>query len=295
MRVHPLSGLLLAAGVAVFLGLWSTPTRAAWDPLEIFTGGEKVGVVEITGLISRSTPILEDLKKFREDKNIRAIVVRINSPGGAVGPSQEIMEEINKTKKVKKVVASCGGLAASGGYYIASAADLIMANPGTATGSIGVIMQLANVEDLTKKIGVNFYDLKAGALKDMGSPFKPMTPEEKAVFQSLLNNIHNQFINDVAKNRKLPVEKVRALATGQVYTGQEAKTLGLVDAMGNFNDAVEKAGRMGGITGKIETIYPEKKGFSLLKLLLGTDAESPLEFLTRRSYPQPAFLPPWFH
>jgi protease-4 len=293
MRVHPLIGLLIAAGVAVSLAFWSTPARASWDPFEIFTSGERVGVVEITGVISRSTPILEDLKKFREDHSIRAIVVRIDSPGGAVGPSQEIMEEINKTKKVKKVVASCGSIAASGGYYIASAADLIMANPGTATGSIGVIMQLANVEQLTKKLGVDFYDLKAGALKDMGSPFKPMTPEEKAVFQSLLNNIHDQFINDVAKNRKLPVEKVRALATGQVYTGQEAKALGLVDVMGNFNDAVEKAGRLGGIKGKVETVYPEKKGFSLLKLLLGQDAQSNLEFLTS-PYPQPAFLPPWF-
>jgi protease-4 len=294
MRVHPLTGLLMAAGVAVFLGFWATPTRAAWDPLEIFTSGERVGVVEISGIISRSTPILEDLKKFREDKSIRAIVVRINSPGGAVGPSQEIMEEINKTKKVKKVVASCGGMAASGGYYIASAADLIMANPGTATGSIGVIMQLANVEQLTKKLGVDFYDIKAGALKDMGSPFKPMTPQEKAVFQSILDNIHEQFIHDVAKNRKLPVEKVRALASGRVFTGQEAKTLGLVDVMGNFNDAVDRAGRMGGIKGRVKTVYPEKRGFSLLKLLLGQDAESHLEFLTR-PYPQPAFLPSWFH
>jgi protease-4 len=294
MRVHPLTGLLAAAGVAVLLVFWSTPTRAAWDPFEIFTPGEKVGVVEISGIISKSTAILEELKKFREENYIRAIVVRINSPGGAVGPSQEIMEEINKTKKVKKVVASCGSMAASGGYYIASAADLIMASPGSATGSIGVIMQLANVEQLTKKLGVDFFSLKAGALKDMGSPFKPMTPEEKAVFQSLLNNIHEQFIKDVAKNRKLPVEKVRALADGRVFTGQEAKELGLVDAMGNFNDAVERAGRLGGIRGKVETVYPEKKGFSLLKLLLGQDVETNLEFLTS-PYPQPAFLPPWFH
>ena len=293
MRVHPLSGLLVAAGVAVLLVFWSTPTRAAWDPLEILTPGEKVGVVEINGIISKSTPTLEDLKKFREENYIRAIVVRINSPGGAVGPSQEIMEEINKTKKVKKVVVSCGSMAASGGYYIASAADLIMASPGSATGSIGVIMQLANVEQLTKKLGVDFFSLKAGALKDMGSPFKPMTPEEKAVFQSLLNNIHEQFIKDVAKNRKLPVEKVRTLADGRVFTGQEAKENGLVDALGNFNDAVERAGRMGGIIGKIETVYPEKKGFSLLKLLFGQDAETNLEFLTS-PYPQPAFLPPWF-
>ncbi len=294
MRRYTLTGLLVAAGVAGLLVFWSTPTRADWGLLDMFTPGERVGVVEITGIISRSTPILEELKKFRDDKSVRAIVVRINSPGGAVGPSQEIMEEINKTKKVKKVVVSCGSVAASGGYYIASAADLIMASPGTATGSIGVIMQRANVEQLTKKIGVDFFSLKAGALKDMGSPFKPMTPEEKAVFQSLLNNIHEQFIKDVAKNRKLPVEKVRALADGRVYTGQEAKELGMVDAMGNFNDAVLRAGRLGGIKGKVETVYPAKKGFSLLKLFLGEDTESNLEFLAS-PYPQPAFLPPWFH
>jgi protease-4 len=293
MRRYLLTGFLMVAGVAVFLVFWSTPTRAAWDPFEIFTPGEKVGVVEIIGIISRSTPILEQLKKFREDRSIKAIVVRINSPGGAVAPSQEIMEEINKTRKVKKVIASCGSLAASGGYYIASAADLIMASPGSATGSIGVIMQLTNLEQLTKKIGVDFFDIKAGALKDMGSPFKPLTPEEKAVFQGLLNNIHEQFINDVAKNRKLPVEKVRKLADGRIFTGQEAKELGLVDAMGNFNDAVVRAGRLGGIKGKVETVYPEKKGFSLLRLLLGQDAETSLEFLTS-PYPQPAFLPPWF-
>jgi len=293
MRRVLLTGILAAVGVAALLGSCSAAAPAVWDPLGLFSLNEKVGVVEITGLISRSTPTLDELKSFREDKRIRALVIRVNSPGGAVGPSQEIMEEINKTKKVKKVVVSCGSLAASGGYYIASAADLIMASPGSAVGSIGVIMQLANVEALTKKLGVDFFSLKAGALKDMGSPFKPLTPEERAVFQSLLNNIHEQFIKDVAKNRKLPVEKVRALADGRVFTGQEGKDLGLVDALGNFNDAVEKAGRLGGIKGKIETVYPEKKGFSLLRLFLGEDAEKNLEFLTSPS-PEPAFLPPWF-
>jgi protease-4 len=293
MRRSLLTGLLAAVGVAGLLCSWSTAALAAWDPLGLFSLGEKVGVVEITGLISRSTSTLEELKHFREDKAIRAVVVRINSPGGAVSPSQEIMEEIDKTRKVKKVVVSCGSLATSGGYYIASAADLIMASPGSATGSIGVIMQLTNVEQLTKKLGVDFFSLKAGALKDMGSPFKPLTPEERAVFQSLLNNIHEQFITDVAKNRKLPVDKVRGLADGRVFTGQEAKELGLIDALGNFNDAVEKAGRLGGITGKIETVYPERKGFSLLKLLLGQEVEKNLEFLTSPS-PEPAFLPPWY-
>ncbi len=291
LRRFLVTGLVAVAGSMLLVAWPAGRARADWDPLDLF--GERVGVVEITGLITKATPILEDLKKFRDDRSIKAIVVRIDSPGGAVGPSQEIMEEINKTKPVKKVVASCGSMAASGGYYIASAADIIMANPGTATGSIGVIMEMANVQELTKKLGVDFFDIKAGALKDMGSPFKPLTPEEKAVFQGILDNIHEQFINDVAKNRKLPVEKVRALADGRVFTGQEAKSLGLIDELGNYNDAVVRAGRLGGIKGKIETIQAERKTFSLLKLLLGQDAAQSLNFITS-PYPEPAFLPPWF-
>jgi protease-4 len=288
---HLLTVLLVAV---VLLGSWSTSTLAFWDPREILGLGDKVGVVEVTGIISKSTPTLEHLKKFREDQRIRAIVLRVNSPGGVVGPSQEIMEEVEKTKKVKKVVASFGSMATSGGYYVACAADLIMASPGTATGSIGVILQLANIEQLAKKLGIDVYSLKAGALKELGSPFRPLSPREKEVLQGVLDNIHEQFIQDVARNRKLPLEKVRALADGRIFTGQEAKKLGLVDAMGNFNDAIERAGRLGGIRGKIETVYPEKKGFSLLKLILGQDVAQNLDFLTL-PYPEPAFLPPWFH
>ncbi|MFZ2088513.1 MAG: signal peptide peptidase SppA [Desulfobaccales bacterium] len=293
MHRYFLTGLLMTAAAAMFLCLSPTGSRAAWDPLGILGLGDKVGVVEVTGVISKSTPILEELKRFREDRSIRAVVLRVSSPGGVVGPAQEIMEEVKKTREEKKVVASLGSVAASGGYYVACAADLIMANPGTATGSIGVIMQLTNLEQLTKKLGVDVFSLKAGALKDMGSPFKPLTPEEKAVFQNLLNNIHEQFIADVAQNRNLPLDKVRTLADGRVFTGKEAKALGLVDALGNFNDAVEKAGRLGGIKGKIQTVLPEKKGFSLLKLLFGQDVEKNLEYLTT-PYPEPAFLPPWF-
>ena len=286
-------GLRLAAGVVVFVGLLSATSAAFWDPRDLLGLGEKVAVVEISGLLSKSTPILKDLKRFREDQRIRAIVLRVNSPGGVVGPAQEIMREVQRTKKEKKVVASFGSMAASGGYYAACSADLIMANPGTATGSIGVILKLANLEQLSKKLGVDVYSLKAGALKDLGSPFRPLTPKGREVLQGLLDNIHQQFIRDVAKNRKLPLDKVRSLADGRVFTGEEAKKLGLVDALGNFNDAVEMAGRLGGIKGKIETVYPEKKGFSLLTLLLGSKAQENLQHLTL-PYPEPAFLPPWF-
>ena len=288
-----LSSCLIVVLVLVFFVGLSLITMAWWKKESFWSSKDKVGVVEINGLITKSLPTLKNLRKFGDEKHIKAIVVRIDSPGGAVGPSQEIMREIEKVRKKKKVVASLGTVAASGGYYVACAADLIMTNPGTATGSIGVIMKLVNAEDLIKKLGLDFYSLQAGGLKDLGTPFRPMTPEERAVLQNLLDNIHQQFIADIARNRKLPVEKVKKLADGSVYTGQQAKELGLVDEMGNFEDAVEKAGRLGGIKGKVETVFPEKKRFSILSLLLGHDIQDSLANLAL-PYPEPAFLPPWF-
>jgi protease-4 len=287
-----LSSCLIVALVLIFFVGLSLITISWWKKESLFTSKDKVGVIEINGLIVKSLPTLKELRKFSEEDHIKAIVLRIDSPGGSVGPSQEIMREIEKTRKKKKVVASMGTVAASGGYYIACATDLIMANPGTATGSIGVIMKLVNVEDLIKKLGVDFYSLQAGNLKDLGSPFRPMTPDERAVLQKLLDDIHNQFIADIARNRKMPLEKVKKLADGSVYTGQTAKELGLVDAMGNFEDAVEKAGRLGGIKGKVETVFPEKRRFSLLGLILGQDVQESLASLAL-PYPVPAFLPSW--
>jgi protease IV len=257
------------------------------------TSQEKVGVVEIKGIISDSRTTLKQLDDFRDDPSIKAIVLRINSPGGAVGPSQEILREVEKIRRKKKVVASLGTLAASGGYYIACGADLIMANKGTATGSIGVIMEFTNVEGLTKKIGLDFFTLKSGRYKDVGSPFRPMTPEEKEYMQHLLDNIYQQFLSDVARNRKIPLEKLRPLAEGRIYTGEEARQLGLVDVFGNLQDAIEKAGRLGGIRGKVEAAYPPKES-TLLRYLVGEDTEETLANLMAFTYPQPAFLPPSF-
>jgi protease-4 len=259
----------------------------------IFGPRERVGVVEIKGVITDSRRIIKELDRYRDDRSIKAIVLRINSPGGAVGPAQEILREVEKVRAKKKIVASLGTVAASGGYYIASGANLIMANRGTATGSIGVIMQFTNVEGLTKKIGVDFFNLKAGRYKDVGSPFRPMTPQDKAYLQGLLDNIYQQFLSDVAHNRKIPLTKLRTLAEGKIYSGEEAKQVGLVDAFGNLQDAIQKAGRLGGIKGKVEAVYPEKGGFSLLRLLLGQETEESLGQLAL-PYPEPAFLPPWF-
>jgi protease IV len=286
-----LSSCLIIMLALVFLGGLSLITASWWRKDGLWTTKDKVGVIEINGMITKSLPTLKNLRKFGEEKHIKAIVVRIDSPGGAVGPSQEIMREIEKTREKKPVVASLGTVAASGGYYVACAADLIMGNPGTATGSIGVVMKLVNVEELVKKLGVDFYSIQAGDLKDLGSPFRPMTTEERAVLQGLLDNIHQQFVADIARNRKLPLDKVQKLADGSIYTGQQAKELGLVDEIGNFEDAVEKAGRLGGIKDKVETVFPEKPRFSLLRLILGQDVQDLANLAL--PYPEPAFLPAW--
>ena len=260
----------------------------------LFASRERVGVVEIKGVLADSRTIIKQLDRYSDDSSIKAIVLRINSPGGAVGPAQEILREVEKVRLKKKIVASLGTVAASGGYYIASGADLIMANRGTATGSIGVIMQFTNVQGLTKKIGLDFFDLHAGRYKDVGSPFRPMTPEDKAYLQVLIDNIYQQFLNDVARNRKIPLAKLKTLAEGKVYTGEQAQQIGLVDDFGNLPDAIDKAGALGGIKGKVEATYPEKEGFSILRLLLGQDTEDTLSQLKALPYPEPAFLPSWF-
>lgn len=296
MKSHPLlSGCLITVLVVLFfVGVTVIAFKfLGKDHLTLVTQ-EKVGVVEIKGVITDSRTAIKQLDAFRDDPAIKAIVVRINSPGGAVGPSQEILREIEKIKPKKKIVASLGTLAASGGYYIACGADLIMANRGTATGSIGVIMQFTNVEGLTKKVGLDFLTLKSGRYKDVGSPFRPMTPEEKAYMQQLLDNIYQQFLSDVSRNRKIPLEKLKPLAEGKIYTGEQAKQLGLVDTFGNLPDAIEKAGRLAGIKGKVEAAYPPKEGFSVLRLLLGEETEDTLANLRALPYPEPAFLPTWF-
>jgi protease IV len=192
---------------------------------------------------------------------VRAVVVRIDSPGGAVAPTQEIFEEIQRSKKQKPFIASMGGMATSGGYYIAAACDKIVANPGTLTGSIGVIMQLSNVEELMKKIGVKGINVKSGANKDIGSPFQPLSPEGKQILQSLVDNVHSQFVAAVAKGRGMDEAQVRRLADGRVYSGAQAKELGLIDQFGTLEEAIELAARRVGIEAEPAVYYsrPEQE------------------------------------
>ena len=239
-----------------------------------FEFGEKVGIVEINGIIADAKNAIHNLKRFREDSSVKAIVIRINSPGGAVGPSQEIFREIRKTSSSKKVVASMGSIAASGGYYIAAGADRIVANPGTITGSIGVIMGFTNYQELLRKIGLFPVVVKSGKYKDIGSPVRKMKPEEKKILQDFARKIHRQFIKDIVEGRKMDLAKVEALADGRIFTGEESKELGLVDRLGNFEDAIEWAGRLGGIKGKISTVYAREKKFSLLRYIVDSSAKA---------------------
>jgi len=218
-------------------------------------GGDSVGVLEIEGTINSSREAIQGLKQFAEARGIKAVVVRIDSPGGAVAPTQEISEEIGKLKKKKPVIASLGGMAASGGYYIASACDRVVANPGTLTGSIGVIMELGNVEELMRKLGLKGFAIKSGPHKDVGSPLRPLTPEGRAILQGLVDNVHGQFVSAVVKGRKLPEAKVREIADGRVFSGEQAKALGLVDQLGNLEDAIDLAAKRAGIEGVPQVVY----------------------------------------
>ncbi|MBP2674992.1 MAG: peptidase, family [Deltaproteobacteria bacterium] len=231
------------------------------------SGGGKVAVIPVSGMITSSDSVIDQLKKFGKDDSVKAIVLRINSPGGGVAPSQEIHEEVGKLSAKKPVLASMGAVAASGGYYIAAATRKVYANPGTMTGSIGVVMPFVNAKDLVEKIGIRGMAVKSGQFKDIGSPLRDMTPEERVVLQSVVDNVHLQFVNAVARGRKLPPEEVLKIADGRIFTGEQAKALGLVDALGNLEDTVEAAARMGGITGEPRVIMPPKSKISMLDLI----------------------------
>ncbi|MBI5557557.1 MAG: signal peptide peptidase SppA [Deltaproteobacteria bacterium] len=251
-----------------------------------FLGGDKesVGVIELKGIITDAEETLDHILQFRLSKSIKAIVVRIDCPGGAVGASQEIFREIARANEVKPVVASMGSVAASGGYYAAIGAGKIVASPGTLTGSMGVIFKFPNLEEIFQKIGYRDEVIKSGKLKDIGSPSRPLTTEERELLQSLLDEVHEQFIADIAQSRKLPSDDVRKVADGRIFSGETAKNLGLVDELGNFNDAVSLAAKLAGL--QTETpllVYPEEDQLSLLKMLAEQNVGSLLRKVTSHS------------
>lgn len=257
MKKRPflLASALLAGLFVFFLALAVTVASFLGRPAT-FVIGDKIGVVEVFGVIADSRVIIEQLHGFRDNDNIKAVVLRIDSPGGGVGPSQEIHDEILTIDAQKPVVVSMGSVAASGGYYIAASAREIVANPGTITGSIGVIMEFTNFQELLDKIGLSSVVVKSGQYKDLGSPTREMSAQERVILQNLIDDVHSQFVTSVAVGRNLDEQAVRQLADGRIFSGRRAMDLGLVDHMGNLQVAIGRAAELAGIDGKPNVIYP---------------------------------------
>ena len=238
--------------------------------------GQKVAVIDIAGIVSKSDATIKLIHTYRDDPSVKAIVLRIDSPGGSVAPVQEIFTELEKLKK--PIVASMGGSAASGGYYIACAADTIVANPGTLTGSIGVIMQFTRMKGLYDKVGLEHQVVKSGQFKDTGSPFRELTEQERAVLQATVDDVHNQFVDTISKARGslLTRAQVIELADGRIFSGKQALESKLIDQLGNLPDAIKIAGELAGIDGKPRVLRPERRT-SLFEQLLGIKQMPPLD------------------
>ncbi len=254
---------MVVGGIVVVFTLLSAALISLFSSGPSLPLGEKVGIVEVVGPIMDSDKTVREIDEFRRDDSILAVVLRVDSPGGGVGPSQEIYTEVEKLAATKPVVVSMGSVAASGGYYVAAPAQRIVANPGTITGSIGVIMNFTNYQELLDKIGLKNEAITSGKHKDIGSPVRPMTDEDRAILQGLIDDVHQQFVSAVAKGRKLDIDVTSKLADGRIFTGRQAKEVGLVDDLGNFRDALNIAAQLADIDGEPRLIYPPepKKDF----------------------------------
>lgn len=258
----------------------------------IIDSDNQIAVVEVEGMITRSEDIVRQLRKYQRAPHVKGIILRVNSPGGAVGPSQEIYSAILKIKEdgKKKIFASLGTVAASGGYYIASATDTIFANPGTLTGSIGVIMAFSNIQDLIAKIGVKPEVIKSGAFKDAGSPVRPMSSEERQLLQNLVDDVHLQFVEDVARGRNLAEEEVKKLADGRVFTGRQAQELKMIDRLGGLQDAIDLLAEQANIEGPPQIVQEEEKVPFMDWLLQSTFNKNLTQTLSSHAFPAPQFL-----
>ncbi len=268
---------LLLAGVGLFMLLFFLGSlyvaTALFGDRKQFISGYGIGLLEVKGIILDSQETVKQLLEFKKNEKVKAVVLRIDSPGGVVGPSQEIYAEIKKIAATKKVVVSMGSVAASGGYYIAVPATLIIANPGTITGSIGVLMKFSNIEGLMDKVGMKAFTLKTGKYKDVGSPLRTMSAQDKAMLQRVIDSTHAQFVRAVAEGRKLPLGDVKEIADGRIFTGEQALQLKLIDRLGTLQDAIDEAGRLAGIKGEPEVIRPAKKKKLFMDMLVEETAD----------------------
>ncbi|MBI4548048.1 MAG: signal peptide peptidase SppA [Ignavibacteriae bacterium] len=281
--------LLLFIGLGITAFFYLVFVSVAHRDTEIVSGsGQKIAVIELKGIILSSEEIVRQFKKFREDRSIKAVLFRVDSPGGGVVASQEIYEEVKKTRNQgKPVVVSMGSVAASGGYYVSCGANKIVCNPGTLTGSIGVISQFMRFDPLMNKIGIGVNTIKSGKFKDAGNPFREMTKEDRAYFQNLMDDVHRQFITVVETERNLDHESVVENADGRVFTGEAAVELGLVDTLGTYQDAVAITAAMAGIKGEPTIVKERKRRISFVDWFLSDSKVSELLDLKEQLLDQP--------
>lgn len=272
--------MLILAAVALVAGAMAVIRFWLEDGKTEFISRDKVGVVHLAGLIENSRPVVKWMGELREDASVKGVLLRINSPGGVVAPSQEIYAAVRKLAAAKPVVASMATVAASGGYYAASPASRIVANPGSITGSIGVIMELANFEELFAKLGVRQTSIASGRFKDAGSPFRPMSPEDKAYFEGLVRDLHVQFVADVAAGRNMTVPAVAALADGRVLTGRQARDAGLVDELGGFDEAMALLRSMARVPDDVAVVEGPTEKTNWLREIMQSVANLPPAGLT---------------
>ncbi|HYO74907.1 MAG TPA: signal peptide peptidase SppA [Thermoanaerobaculia bacterium] len=287
-----LTGCALVVAGVFFIGILAA---AMFDGDNDISLGEKVAVIAIEGEIMEARETVDAIEKYSENASVKALVIRINSPGGAIAPSQEIYSAIRhaRAKSGKPIVASLDSVAASGGYYIAAACDQIVANPGTITGSIGVILQWFDMKELVQWAKLKPETITSGALKDAGSPGRALTPQERQYFQGIVAQLHSQFVRDVARGRgtRMKHEEVARVADGRIFTGEQALQLKLIDQLGSVDDAVRAAGKLAGIDGEPTKLWPKPREERLLELLTGGEANAALERIISRRLPQ--FLYKW--
>jgi protease-4 len=255
--------------VAIFALVYFSVRSQQKDSFSGF--GDKIGVVDLEGVILTPKDAVEQLRKFADDSSIKAIILHVNSPGGGAAASEEIYREVLRIRdqKKKRIVASIETVGASGAYFVSSATNKIFADNASIVGSIGVIAEWHNYEELMKWAKLEQITIKAGEFKDTGSPTRPMTPEERAYMQGLIDNMHTQFIHCVAVGRKMKDDDVKVLANGKVWTGEEAVPLKLIDQIGDFRAAIDDTAKSVGIKGEPTLVHPEKERKSMLDLLFG--------------------------
>ena len=295
MKKRPLLMASLTIGAMFLFFLLVILVSGSWrGHSDLVAVGEKIGIIEVVGPIDSSKLLIEQIHDFRDSRSVKAVVLRIDSPGGGVGPSQEIYSEVRKLAEVKPLIVSMGSVAASGGYYIAAPASRLFANPGTITGSIGVIMSFANYQELLEKVGVKNQVVKSGKFKDIGSGSRSFTAAEEKLVQSLIDDVHAQFVEAISLGRKMSTGQVARLADGRIFSGRQALDVGLVDELGNLQDAIAYAAELAGLGTDPTLVYPRPEDKEFLERLLENSFGRFGTELVRKQSPGLEYLWPGF-